>query len=161
MLHAAAITVILAFSNSSASAATKEIVSLPKDKAAIEVYQVADSIVLGENRQKDITVRLVSAYLGQGTDMSPRYKLYITYFHGGELNNSKTAFELGSIWELKATRKLDKGIYKIQVVRLGARGNTEEASWIVDTVQVFADDHTLKKEEFDDPYFSSKIKVTE
>jgi len=161
MLHAAAIVLVLAFSNVDASALTREIVSLPKESARIDVYRVADSIILGENKQKDITVRLVSAYLGKSSDMSPRYMLYITYFHGGEINNSKTAFELGPIWELRSTQKLDKGIYKIQVVKLGKHANPEEASWIVDTVQVFTDDRVLKKEEFDDPYFSSKIKVTE
>jgi hypothetical protein len=69
--------------------------SMQEQSAQIDACRISRVAVLGRNGQKDITVRAVETYRGQSADVSPPYRLLITYFHGGELNNTRTAFDLG------------------------------------------------------------------
>src|SRR5262245_20463665 len=71
------------------------VLSVPEESANIDVFRVAQSIVLGQNAETDKTVRAVVLDNGSSTDVSPRYHLYITYMHAAELNNTSTAFDLG------------------------------------------------------------------
>lgn len=141
----------------SATEGSRKIESMKASEAKIDIASVADSILLGKNQEKDISVRLVVEYYGQSTDVSPRKNLYLVFFHGGEMNNTKTAFNLGSVWELISTKRVSAGVYQIVVKDI----EFKERKLLVDTTQVFIDDRKLVLENFEDPFFKSSIKVTQ
>lgn len=138
-------------------AATRTISSLAPAEAKLNVHQVADSILLGRNEQKDISVRLISEFLGQPTDVSPRKNLYITFFHGREMCNTSTAFALESVWSFLGTKRISAGIYEVSFEDL----NLKPKKIVVDTTQVFIDEAKLDCENLQDSYFFSTINVKE
>ncbi|HAR44556.1 MAG TPA: hypothetical protein DCS07_18305 [Bdellovibrionales bacterium] len=142
-----------------ADAAPLVIPSLSQTEAKIDIARVMDSTVLGQNESKDIKVRLITVDNGKSTDVSPRYRLLLTYFHAGETNNVQTAFELGSFYEVLKTSRVGPGIYRVNVKQWTDSGKFEKVSLTINTTQVFIDDNKLMPEEFQDPYFSSSISV--
>jgi len=139
----------------------KTIHSLPEQNSKVDVFRVRKTVVLGKNLNKDITINAVEIYLGQSTDVSPKYRLYLTYFNGGEMNNTKTAFDLGYFLKLKSYERLKPGMYQISATRLSDKGFPQDVLITIDTSQVFVDDRNLHLSDFEDPYFLSTIQVTE
>jgi len=152
------LTIALVLMSSYGFAGTRVVKSLNESEAFIDSSRVADSIVLGANKARDINVRLVSVYLGNSTDAapSPRKTLYLTYFHGNEMMNVRTSFEIGSVWELKSTKRIAAGIYQMTIVDLDRKLKT----LTVDTTQISIDDKNISTEEWN-VYLSSSIKITE
>lgn len=130
--------------------------SMPSDLALIDISTTRESILLAENEEKDIQVRAVITYLGKNTDLAPKYKVYITFYHGGELANTHTAFELGTFWEVGETKRISAGVYEINVVDTMLK----KVTYKVDTIPVFIDDKKLDVEGRQNFYFKSKIKVS-
>jgi hypothetical protein len=135
--------------------------SMQEQAAKIDACKISRVAVLGKNAQQDITVRAVEIYTGQSTDVRPPYRLLITYFNGGEINNTRTAFDLGYFWKIRSYKRLKAGLYQISGTRLIDEADTKKVIITVDTAQVFIDDRKNSAPEFKNPYFSSKIRVTE
>jgi len=135
--------------------------SLPKAAAQMDVCRISKTTVLGKNVKDDITIRAVEIYLGRSTDISPRYRLLITYFHGAELNNTRTAFDLGNFWELTSYQRLKAGVYRISGTKLTGEGIVQKVVLTIDVAQVFIDDGKVKSPDFKNPYFLSTIQVKE
>jgi hypothetical protein len=137
------------------------IYSMPQQAAEIDACKISRVAILGRNAQQDITVRAVEIYTGQSTDVRPPYRLLITYFNGGEINNTRTAFNLGYFWKIRSFKRLKAGLYQISGTRLIGEAVTQKVIITVDTAQVFIDDRKISAPEFKNPYFSSTIRVTE
>lgn len=149
----------LASAASFAGSTTKTVLSLNQKEAKIDLASVADAVVLGQNKTKDITVRLVTIDLGQSTDVSNRKLVFLTYFHGGEVVNTRTSFDLGPVREIKSIKRLAPGVYQIKVV--SAFEKFENKTWTIDTTQVFLDDNKLDDVDGTEFYFDSELKLTE
>jgi hypothetical protein len=139
----------------------KTIHSLPERMLSVDICHISNTTILGRNEQTDVTVRAIEIYLGQSTDLSPRYRLLITYFNGGEMNNTRTAFDLGYFVEVTSCKRLRAGLYQIHGTRLIDNAAVKNFEITVNATQVFIDDRNIKSSEFQDPYFSSTIQVTE
>jgi hypothetical protein len=157
MRHIVASVILSGLFAVSALASTQRIQSLKEKEANFDVSRVASSTVLGENKEKDIKVRLVALDLGLSTDVSPRYALYLTFFHASDSMNSRTAFYLGEVFDVVSTSRKSAGIYQISARVPSEETTIKAATLTVDTNEVWADDARLGFEEFSDPYFTSEI----
>jgi hypothetical protein len=135
--------------------------SMKESEAHIDVSRVVDSIYLGGNSQKGITVRLISTHLGLSSGIDDRRNLYVSFFHASELNNTRTAFDLGKVISLDGTRKIANGIYEINITVFEGNG-LEQRKIKIDTNRVWADDRSLKlTDEMGDVFFKSEITISE
>lgn len=136
--------------------------SLDEAEAQIGIYAVRESLLLDEIEDDDIQVRILHVYLGQSSDLSPRFRLYLTFFHGGEVNNTKTAFDLGKYLNVRNVERQSFGRYIVQGTRLDPKtSNLEDVTLAINATQVFKDDSELDAREFSDPYFESYIEIIE
>jgi hypothetical protein len=135
--------------------------SLQAQASKIDACQISHVATLGRNAQKDITIRAVEMKRGQSTDVRPRYRLLITYFHGGEMNNTRTAFDLGYFWEITAYKRLKAGLFQIYGTRLVDEATIKKVIIVLDATQVFIDDRNISAPDFSNPYFASTIQVKE
>lgn len=136
--------------------------SLAEKKAIALTSSVSKVVVLGQNKVTDKTYRLLLIDHGQSTDVSPRYEVQLTYFHGDEGNNTQTAFSLGRFFELVSTKRVAAGIYEISVKEVSERGELRNVTLKANVHQVARDDNKLREslEFLDDRYFQSTITVT-
>lgn len=153
---------LMLFISANVFASSKTVSSLAEENAKIDVSRVAQTVVLGTNTQKDINVRLVSMELGQSTDVSARYNVMLTFFHAAEMNNTRTAFEIGAFLKVPTAKRISSGVYEIKgQVMNEETSQIENKTLVVNVSQVFIDDRNLKLEEFEDTYFSSTLTVDE
>jgi len=96
---------------------TTTIESLSEEAALIDISRTKDSIVLGANKDQSIQIRLIVSDFGRSDAGSPRYNLYLNYFHVDRINNTRTAFDLGLFMELISTKRIRAGVYEIEAIR--------------------------------------------
>ena len=148
---------IIALLTTTVAVSASTLRSIKESEAKINIATIKDSIVLEKDEESDIEVRIVTSYLGQSTDVSPRYQVFIIFYHGGEMNNTKTAFNLGRYWEFLSAKRKGRGLYEINVAKIGT--TLETITLVVDMKQVFIDDANLDIEDFEDPYFDSQVTI--
>lgn len=157
------VTLTLLLTSTLSQAQSTKVKSLSESEAKIPIARTSSVVVLGQNSQTDKTYRLVVVDNGQSTDVSPRFSFFLTYFHGGESNNSQTAFYLGSFSGLIATERAAPGVYAVTVSEMSPQtGETEKVTLTLDVHQVALDEKRLSAswEEMSDPYFQSSINVS-
>ncbi|OFZ52189.1 MAG: hypothetical protein A2381_01875 [Bdellovibrionales bacterium RIFOXYB1_FULL_37_110] len=144
---------------------TTTIESLSEEAALIDISRTKDSIVLGANKDQSIQIRLIVSDFGRSDAGSPRYNLYLNYFHVDRINNTRTAFDLGLFMELISTKRIRAGVYEIEAIRFTniAPSLQKRVTLTIDTTQVSIDDKQFRSlgDEFADPYIMSTITVDE
>lgn len=156
------IFVFMLFASMSTFANTSTLTSIPELDAQVDVARVAQATVLGSNVNKDITLRLITVDSGLSTDVSMRYKVILTFFHAGEMNNTRTSFDLGGSLILPLAKRISAGVYEVKIQTLDEETyEIKNKTLQVNTAQVFVDDRNLKLEDFADSYFKSTVVVTE
>lgn len=162
MKHALLISLTLLFWTVILPAKEYKVKSLEEKKAKVLSSSVIKVETLGENKKTDKTFRLLVVDGGQSTDVSPRYEVQVTYFHGSEGNNTQTAFSLGWFYGFVSTKRISAGIYEVTVKDLSEEKGMQNVTLKINTHQVAVDDAKLREslEFLDDPYFRSSISVS-
>lgn len=145
----------------SVSAAAGTIPSLPEQAAKVDAAGISKTVILESNAKEDIFIRAVEIYIGQRPDVTAPIRLLLTYFNGAEINNTRTAFDLGRFMEISAYKRLGAGLYRISGTTLSDRGNLEKVVVTINAAKVFIDDKKTVSPDFTDPYFSSTLQVTQ
>lgn len=137
-----------------------KIPSVSEKNAMLPAYQVVKVINLAKSKNKDLYIRLIILDNGLSTDHSPRYQLFLSYFHANESHNSYSLFNLGYIEKLDSYKRLRAGVYQVYIRPFNSANPEMQPKMItIDTLPVFLADKTIKKEELNDYYLNSFINV--
>lgn len=88
--------------------------TVKSSKKSINVARIDKVVTLVD--KADIKVNVVVEDLGGSTDVSPTQNLYFTLYSKGEMFSTDATFDLGPIFSLVATKRIEGGIYEIKAV---------------------------------------------
>lgn len=126
-----------------------------------QVIRLVDKKEIGSSHKK---LSIVVTDHGMGTDVSPRYSIYLGYASNAEMGNISVDFKISDqAFDFISAKRVSAGIYEVKSVEAREDG-FYNVTTTIDATKVFSDDKAARKAcggSFCDLTLKSSVEVSE